>query len=455
MAALVESGTSASAALLRRALQERHLAGPDGAAVLAAPDVDACWRALPSTLGPKRRRTLVVVDSAEIPAATAWALLQAGAEDVLCWRDHSTAKAVVERLERWAAIDSVLECPVVRCRMLGGSPALREALRHLIELSLYGTGPILLTGETGTGKELASQIVHVLTGGRPFAEDRSGQLVVVDCTTIVPSLSGSELFGHERGAFTGADRARVGAVAQADGGTLFLDEVGDLPLSLQAELLRVVQEGHYKRVGGSVWGKTSFRLVSATHRDLLKEQRRGRFRSDLYHRIASGTVQLPPLRDRLEDVEELFGHFLAGAMKVNTPPEISPVVLAMLHECSFPGNLRQLRQLATRVAARHVGRGPITAGDIPPADRPNPCKGRPKAQSGDLATLAEVVRHGLRRGTGMQGLKSLVSEVAIEVALADAGGNMRAAAEQLGVTVRALQLRRHGAKAGDALPAPG
>src|SRR6478735_8899545 len=228
-----------------------------------------------------------------------------GVEDVISWTGEETVGIVLARLERWREVDRLLSSRLVAPLVQGRSSAMRRLLVDLVEQAAYGSGPILLVGETGTGKELAARLVHAV------AED-SSSLVVVDCTTIVASLSGSELFGHEKGAFTGADRARAGAFAAADGGTLFLDEIGELPLALQGELLRVLQEGTFKRVGGDTWSRTRFRLVSATNRDLESEQRAGRFRSDLYHRIASGVVHLPPLRERTEDLEALFEHFRRG-----------------------------------------------------------------------------------------------------------------------------------------------
>src|SRR4029450_8247587 len=155
---------------------------------------------------------------------------------------------------------------------------------------------VLIVGESGTGKELIARLIHDLDQRRD-----KGDFVVVDCTTIVPELSGSELFGHERGAFTGAVGTREGAFALADGGTLFLDEVGELPLPLQGQLLRVVQARMYKRVGGNHWHRTEFRLVCATNRDLAREVERDAFRSDFYYRIANWPCRLPPLGERRGD----------------------------------------------------------------------------------------------------------------------------------------------------------
>ena len=194
----------------------------------------------------------------------------------------------------------------------------RSALRDIVEVGYFSDVDVLISGESGTGKELAAQLIHTLDQ-RPGKQD----LVVVDCTTIVPSLSGSELFGHERGAFTGAVAAREGAFALADGGTLLLDEVGELPQELQAELLRVVQEGTYKRVGSNRWQKTRFRLVCATNRDLEADCEAGTFRSDLFFRLAAARIRMPALRERAEDVACLAEHFLA-AWDGEAPPLSSP-----------------------------------------------------------------------------------------------------------------------------------
>ena len=248
-----------------------------------------------------------------------WPLLAAGAVDVVEWEgdpgpDHA-------RLRRLCEIDELVGSPEVTGPIRGSSPALRDTLRSLVTVARYGTGPILVLGETGTGKELAARVAHSLS-----AADGHGHLVVVDCTTIVPSLSGSELFGHERGAFTGAMSVRTGACAAANGGTLLLDEVGELPLELQSELLRVVQEGTYKRVGSDTWQNTRFRLICATNRDLEAEVSAGRFRSDFYHRIAASVVRMPPLRDRPEDVVPLFREFVAQACGRPEPPRLAPAL---------------------------------------------------------------------------------------------------------------------------------
>lgn len=382
------------------------------------------------------RRALALIDAKDEFDPRVWELLSNGADDVMTWNGSATIEHIVAKLQRWRRVDEVIAAPDIEHLVVGASRAFRSALAEAVELAMFGSNPLLLTGETGTGKELVARLVHRVsphTAGGPF--------IVLDCTTIVPTLAGSELFGHVRGAFTGAEQARTGAIAAADGGTLFLDEIGELPLDLQAQLLRVLQEHTYKRVGGDVWLKSNFRLVSATNRDLVREQRKRRFRSDLYHRLASGVVHLPPLRERVEDIPLLFAHFLKQALHREVSLEAS--VLAMLSEQSFPGNLRQLQQMALAVAARHSGDGPITPGDIPPALRPR--GGAPT----DLPNtgLREAVACALRRGMSLAEIKQSVGDLAVEVALSQSDGNVRRASTLLGVSDRAVQMRRRGQSA--------
>ena len=205
-----------------------------------------------------------------------WQLLQSGAADVVTW-DHTSqlAARIAAKLRHWHIVDHLVGSPLVQRIVVGESPAWSRVLRQIVEVALTRSA-VLIIGETGTGKELAAKTIHAVDSTTP-----KGELQILDCTTIVPELAGSELFGHERGAFTHAVTAREGAFARANGSTLFLDEVGELPLGLQAQLLRVVQEGTYKRVGGNTWYHTEFRLVCATNRDLKDLVQRGLFRADL------------------------------------------------------------------------------------------------------------------------------------------------------------------------------
>jgi transcriptional regulator with GAF, ATPase, and Fis domain len=331
-------------------------------------------------------------------------------------------------------VDAIVTSPVVRDNLVGKSPAWISLLRQIVEVATFTTAPILITGESGTGKELAARLIHALDQ-RPH----KGELIVLDCTTIVPELSGSEFFGHERGAFTGAVSARDGAFALANGGTLFLDEVGDLPLRLQAELLRVVQEHTYKRVGSNVWQETDFRLVCATNRDLQQEESQGRFRRDFYYRIASWTCKLPPLRERPEDILPLADHFLQHLRPNEAAPRMDHPVRDYLLQRTYPGNARDLKQVVSRLSYRHVGSGPITVGDIPAEERPQthsvPGGWRDEA-------FESVIRRAAVLGAGLKEITQAASDTAIRTVVTEENGNLRRAARRLGVTDRALQMRR-------------
>jgi len=364
-----------------------------------------------------------------------WTLLQAGAADVLAWQETPGAAAIAAaRLQRWEQVDAILASPVVRQNLIGGSPAWKQVLRQIVEVACFTDANILIIGESGTGKELAARLVHTLDARR-----NKGELVVLDCSTIVSELAGSEFFGHERGAFTGAVGPRDGAFALADGGTLFLDEVGELPTALQPQLLRVVQERTYKRVGGSRWNATNFRLVCATNRELEAEIARGGFRSDLYYRLANCVFRLPPLRERPEDILPLARHFLVESRPGAAPLEFQAPVCEYLLRRRFPGNVRELRQLMSRIASRHVGDGPITVGDIPEDERPSE---KLPTQDWNGSELESVIRRALCQGVGLRDISQCAAEAAIRIAVGEEGGNLQRAARRLGVTDRALQLRR-------------
>jgi transcriptional regulator with GAF, ATPase, and Fis domain len=369
-----------------------------------------------------------------LPSVSAWSLLQAGASDVFVWsRRTNPAAEVADRFARWNIVDSLVESAQVRGTLIGQSRSWRAMLRQIVEVARFTATSVLITGETGTGKELVARLIHALD---PNVE--RAKFVVLDCTTIVPELSGSEFFGHERGAFTGAVASRDGAFALADGGTLFLDEVGELPAGLQAQLLRAIQEHTYKRVGGNSWQQTNFRLVCATNCDLVQAVARGAFRSDLYYRIATVTCKLPPLRERMEDIPGLVRHFAGQCAPDGPPLDLDDAVAEYLLCREYPGNVRDLKQVVSGMLARHVGAGPVTVGDIPEAERPT--------METDAVWSAEAFEEQIRRalalGVGLKEISHAVTEAAIRVALADEGGNLQRAARKLGVTDRALQMRR-------------
>jgi transcriptional regulator with GAF, ATPase, and Fis domain len=225
--------------------------------------------------------------------------------------------------------------------ILGASAAMQRLFATLDRVAASDID-VLIHGESGTGKELvATEIVQ--RGARA-----QGPLVVVDCGSISPTLVESELFGHVRGAFTGADRDREGAFETADGGTVFLDEIGELPLELQPKLLRALEQREVRRVGTSRTRKVDVRVIAATHRELEREVNRGRFRDDLFYRLAKVSVRVPPLRDRLEDLEVLVETFLAAFGRRDGGRLFSPAVLEQMRQHDWPGNVRELRNYVER-----------------------------------------------------------------------------------------------------------
>jgi transcriptional regulator with GAF, ATPase, and Fis domain len=383
-----------------------------------------------------RERIIAVADEGGLGNRVShWDLLQAGASDVLIWSSPDrVARQVRNRLERWLSVDQLIEAPSVADFVVGKSGVWRSVLRGIVETARFSDAPALILGESGTGKEIVAHLIHVLD---PRSTKRD--LVVLDCSTVVPELSGSEFFGHERGAFTGAVSERDGAFALANGGTLFLDEIGELPLPLQAQLLRVVQEHTYKRVGGNTWHRTDFRLVCATNRDLRELIGRGEFRADLYYRIASFVCKLPALRERVEDIIPLAEHFLRQLHADGEPPELDGAVRGYLLHREYPGNVRDLRQVVSRLMYRYVGDGTITFGNIPPEERP-------PAEAEDVVWLDSHFERAIQRallfGAGLKEIGRAAEEVAIRIATREEDGSLSRAARRLGVTDRALQLRR-------------
>ena len=243
--------------------------------------------------------------------------------------------------------------------LVGRAPAFRIAIETAMRAAATPAS-ILIEGESGVGKEVLAQAIH-------RASDRSSApLVTVNCSAIPANLVESELFGHERGAFTGAFERRLGMFASADGGTIFLDEIGDLPAEAQAKLLRVLQSGEIQPVGASAPRKISVRVIAATNRKLSEDVSRGRFREDLYYRLAVVPVTLPPLRDRVEDIRALADHLLVRiSRQLNIAPlEIDDEALALLESFPWPGNVRQLHNVLFR-AAIFCRRGRLSGADFP------------------------------------------------------------------------------------------
>jgi len=232
--------------------------------------------------------------------------------------------------------------------LIGRSPAMQDIYRSLARL--MGTDlTVMIVGESGTGKELVARALHTL------GKRRHGPFVAINMAAIPRELVESELFGHEKGAFTGATQRNAGRFEQAEGGTLFLDEIGDMPPEAQTRLLRVLQEGEYTRVGGRNAIRANVRIVAATHHDLRRLIRQGQFREDLFYRLNVVPIRLPPLRERTEDIPELVRHFLAAAEAEGLPAKtIDPLAMDRLKAYRWPGNVRELENLVRRLAALHA-----------------------------------------------------------------------------------------------------
>jgi DNA-binding NtrC family response regulator len=295
------------------------------------------------------------------------------------------------RLERVnASLEEAAEAARLEDPIVGRSAAV-EALRRQIERVGPSEGRVLITGENGTGKELVALAVHAASARK------RGPFVSLNCGAVPAELIESELFGHEKGAFTGAVARKVGKFERADGGTLFLDEVGDMPAAMQVKLLRVLQTGELERVGGAQPIRVDVRVVAATNRDLMKAIEDGDFREDLFYRLNVVPIHVPPLRDRKEDIPLLAERFLADAAAKNHRPRarLSPRALARLAEHNYPGNVRELRNLVERIVIlSEPGAETLDHDDVDPyipgRRRERPAVGyRPGTKLSDLVGAAE------------------------------------------------------------------
>lgn len=295
-----------------------------------------------------------------------------------------------------------------------GESAPMATLRARIARTAASGAPVLILGESGTGKELVARAVH------RESPRSAGPFVAVNCAGLAPSLLESELFGHERGAFTGADRARAGLFESADGGTLFLDEVADMPAPLQALLLRAVQFGEVRRIGADRPRTVDARILVATHRDLEACVRDGSFREDLYYRLKGVVLEVPPLRERGGDIELLARHFLARAGRGRV--DLESGALRILKGHAWPGNVRELQNLMERLALFSDG-GAVTEADV-------------------LAALHVRARPASPAGTTLQE----VEKAHLAATLAASAGHKPEAARRLGISLKTLynKLRKHG-----------
>jgi two-component system nitrogen regulation response regulator GlnG len=328
--------------------------------------------------------------------------------------------------------------------LIGRSPAMQEIYRVLARLTQSDL-TVMITGESGTGKELVARVLH------DYGKRRAGPFVAVNMAAIPRELIESELFGHEKGAFTGAQNRAAGRFEQAEGGTLFLDEIGDMPLEAQTRLLRVLQEGEYTTVGGRTPIKTNVRIIAATHRDLRTQIQQGLFREDLYYRLNVVPLRLPALRERLEDVGDLARHFLRAVAREGLGLKtIEQGAVDRLKRHTWPGNVRELENLVRRLAALYP-QDALTAElvDQELADATPP---RLEDAGGEAKTLSEMVERYLATYFASFG-KDLpppglydriirqVEAPLLTAALAATRGNQIRAAELLGVNRNTLRTR--------------
>jgi DNA-binding NtrC family response regulator len=320
--------------------------------------------------------------------------------------DNRRLRTIVERL--------AFEGP--KYRLIGSGPAMKKVVQ-MIEKVAPTDATVLVRGETGTGKELVARAVH-------HNSPRKGKpLVTINCAALQENLLESELFGHEKGSFTGAAAAKPGLVEIAEGGTLFIDEVAEMASGLQAKLLRVLEDGHYRRVGGTRELRGDVRVIAATNKPLEEEQKAGRFREDLYYRLNVVSITLPALRERREDIPELVEHFLATRPVGPVRRKVSTDAMHLLTQYAWPGNVRELANVIERAQILAEG-DTITPDDLPETVRAAP----PVAAGADSHSMEAVEKRALHD------------------ALRRTEGNKSAAAKMLGVSPRTLyrMIERYG-----------
>src|SRR6202789_1182486 len=326
--------------------------------------------------------------------------------------------------------------------LVGRSPAMQEIYRVLARL-MQTDLTVMISGESGTGKELVARALH------DYGKRRNGPFVAVNMAAIPRDLIESELFGHERGAFTGANTRASGRFEQAEGGTLFLDEIGDMPMEAQTRLLRVLQQGEYTTVGGRTPIKTDVRIIAATNRDLRQLITQGLFREDLYYRLNVVPLRLPPLRERSEDIPDLVRHFLHKAEAEGLPTKrLDNEAFDLLKRYRWPGNVRELENLIRRLAVLHSGDA-ITAASIA-AELKEPPRPLAEPADGEDASLSAAVERHLTAYFTQQGdrlpppglydrILQDVERPLISICLAATRGNQIRAAHLLGLNRNTLR----------------
>ncbi|HBV85102.1 MAG TPA: two-component system response regulator [Desulfosporosinus sp.] len=301
--------------------------------------------------------------------------------------------------------------------LVGNSEGMK-AVKHLVERVAPTPATVLIQGESGTGKELVAHAIHTLS---PRV---NGPFIRVNCAALTETLLESELFGHEKGAFTGAHARKSGRFELADGGTLFLDEIGELSFNVQAKLLRVLQERTFERVGGEKTIKVDVRIIAATNRDLLKEAQEGRFREDLYYRLSVFPISIPPLRERGEDIPNLADYFLKKLSNYGPKKSLSQEVLTRLMAYDWPGNVRELENVVERMVI-------ISQGAVIGLDGLSILNNPSKVEKGALPFVLPP------EGVSLEELEKSFLQQAME----QTGGNQSQAAKKLGLSRHAFLYR--------------
>ncbi len=395
----------------------------------------------------------VVVMSAQSTLLTAVKATQRGAFDYLPKPfDLQELLAVVSRALAAPAAEAEAAAPTAprdgeeKLPLIGRSPAMQEIYRTIARLTTTDL-TVMINGESGTGKELVARALHT------YGRRRSGPFVAINMAAIPRELIESELFGHERGAFTGADHRSPGRFEQANGGTLFLDEIGDMPPEAQTRLLRVLQEGEFTAVGGRQPVRANVRIIAATHRDLRQAIRQGLFREDLFYRLNVVPIRLPPLRERTEDIADLARHFLERARADGLPAKsLDAGAVAALRAYRWPGNIRELENLMRRLAAlcpdEVIGAAAIRAelAEPEPASAPNGAD----AAAEPAEPLARAIERHIRRFLAAHDAGSAPADIydrvlaeverpLIQMTLAATRGNQIKAAAMLGLNRNTLR----------------
>lgn len=325
-------------------------------------------------------------------------------------------------------------------RIVGASSEMQGVFKEIGRIAPQDVN-VLILGESGTGKELVARAIYY------HSRRSEGPFLAINCAAIPETLLESELFGHEKGAFTGAERQRIGKFEQADGGTLFLDEIGDMAPATQAKMLRILQDGRFERVGGNTTINADVRIIAATNRNLEEAIADKSFRQDLFYRLNTFTIELPPLRERGGDIRRLAKYFLGvyGRKLSKQVSQFTPEAMAALEGHTWPGNVRELES-AVKFAIVHAAGDAITMHALPDTVRDGqPGESSPVSdeEAAEPCTLREFVRELIDRGEGdlNNAVHSAVDRVLLEEILKDVDGNQTQAAERLGVSRTTLRAR--------------